>query len=454
MACTSDMTFEECELAILRENVDKAEKKQGQKLLHSPATQSIIKIVESFIHKNGLIIYGGTAINNILPKNDRFYDYSYQLPDYDVYSTDAVGDAKKLADVFRNTFNKKEDSIEAKAGVHFGTYKVYVNNLAVADITYLQEDLFQSLKKDIIRKQGLLIKKDLLYAPANFLRQSMYLELSRPNGDISRWEKVLKRLTLLNKHYPLKIKKCKIKIQRKMSDMSVQNEKKIFNIVKKCFVQEKLVFIGGYANALYSKYSPINIVKSLPDFDVLSTQPLKTCENVKSQLEKEGFHCSIKTYPPIGELIEEHYSIQIGEDYIAFVYKPNACHSFNEVTIDGDKIKVGTIDTLLSFYMAFMYADREYHDINRLVCLSTMLFNIQQQNRLKQSGLLQRFNINCYGEQKTLSDIRDEKLKMRTELNPKSGEYEKWFLNYDPSNKTKQKKQRKQQTKKKLNKKK
>ena len=36
----------------------------------------------------------------------------------------------------------------------------------------------------------------------------MYLELSRPNGDVSRWEKVLKRLTLLNKHYPLRGKNC------------------------------------------------------------------------------------------------------------------------------------------------------------------------------------------------------------------------------------------------------
>jgi hypothetical protein len=454
MACTPDMTFEDCELAILRENVDKAEKEQGKKLLHSPDTQAIIKIVESFIHNHGLIIYGGTAINNILPTNDRFYDYSYQLPDYDVYSPDAVGDAKKLADLFAKKFNKQEDVVEAKSGVHYGTYKVYVNNLAVADITFLHPDLFKSLKKDIIRKQGLLVKKDLLYAPANFLRQSMYLELSRPKGDISRWEKVLKRLTLLNKHYPLKIKKCKINIQRKMSDMSAQDEKKIFNIVKQCFVQEKVIFIGGYANALYSKYSPLNIVKSLPDFDVLSTQPMKTCENIKLKLEKEGFKCYIKTYPAIGELIEEHYSIQIDEDYIAFVYKPNACHSFNEVTIDGDKIKVGTIDTLLSFYMAFMYADRDYYDINRLVCLSTMLFNVQQHNRLKQSGLLQRFNINCYGEQKTLSDIRDEKLKMRTELNPNSEEYEKWFLNYNPLPKTSKKKVSNKKTKKKLNKKK
>jgi hypothetical protein len=368
------MAFQDCELAILRLNVDKVEKEQGKLLVESPETKKTIRIVESFIKSKKLIIYGGTAINNILPKSHRFYNYNYELPDYDFFSMNALENAKELADIYvKNGFT----NVEAKAGVHHGTYKVYVNNIGVADITYLHPEIFNSLMKDIIKKEN------LLYAPANFLRQSMYLELSRPNGDISRWEKVLKRLTLLNKHYPLKIKKCKIKIQRKMSDMSVKNEKKIFNIVKKCFVQEKVVFIGGYANALYSKYSPINILKSLPDFDVLSTQPLKTCENVKSQLEKEGFHCSIKTYPPIGELIEEHYSIQIGEDYIAFVYKPNACHSFNEVTIDGDKIKVGTIDTLLSFYMAFMYADRDYHDINRLVCLSTMLFNIQQKKTSK-----------------------------------------------------------------------
>ncbi len=37
---------------------------------------------------------------------------------------------------------------------------------------------------------------------------NMYLELSRPAGDISRWEKVLKRLILLNKNYPLKGKHC------------------------------------------------------------------------------------------------------------------------------------------------------------------------------------------------------------------------------------------------------
>ena len=34
---------------------------------------------------------------------------------------------------------------------------------------------------------------------------NMYLELSRPLGDLTRWEKVFKRLTLLNKYYPMKV---------------------------------------------------------------------------------------------------------------------------------------------------------------------------------------------------------------------------------------------------------
>ena len=433
MVCSPSMAFQDCELAILRMNKDKVEQQQGKILVESPETKKTIKIVEGFIKRKKLIIYGGTAVNNILPKQDRFYNYTYEIPDYDFFSKNALDDVKELADIYtKHGFT----NVESKAGVHHGTFKLYVNNIGVADITYLHPEIFDSLLKDIIVKEG------LLYAPANFLRQSMYLELSRPNGEIDRWEKVLKRLILLNKYYPLKIQKCKI-IQREMKTKYHITEKKIFDIVKKSFIDENLVFIGGYANALYSKYLPSYQVKSLPDFDVLSLDPIKTCNRVKKQLEKEKIEVTIKSYPPIGELVAEHYSIQIGNESIAFVYKTTACHSYNEIKIGNSKVKVGTIDTLLSFYMAFMYTERPYYDINRLMCLSTMLFKVQQRNRLKQSGLLKRFSTTCYGNQPTLSDIRDEKTKKRKELNPKSREYEEWFLNYTPNNKTKKAKQNK-----------
>ena len=103
--------------------------------------------------------------------------------------------------------------VEAKSGQHYGTFKVFVNFIPVADITLLPKELFNAIKKDAIMISG------ILYAPPNLLRMGMYLELSRPAGDVSRWEKVMKRLTLLNKHYPLTATQCShINFQRKMED--------------------------------------------------------------------------------------------------------------------------------------------------------------------------------------------------------------------------------------------
>ena len=62
------LSFAECELAILRMAVDKAEEKIGKRVVNSEDVQNIINIVEDFIKRKKLICYGGTAINNILPE--------------------------------------------------------------------------------------------------------------------------------------------------------------------------------------------------------------------------------------------------------------------------------------------------------------------------------------------------------------------------------------------------
>ena len=78
--------------------------------------------------------------------------------------------------------------------MHPGTYKVFVNFIPVADITELVPELFANLQKDSIIIDG------IHYSSPNFLRMLGYLELSRPLGDTCRWEKVLKRINLLNKN--------------------------------------------------------------------------------------------------------------------------------------------------------------------------------------------------------------------------------------------------------------
>ncbi len=450
-----DLTFNDCELAILRMAVDKAEEKMAKRIVNSDDIKRIIHIVENFIKIKNLICYGGTAINNILPEEDQFYNKELEVPDYDFFSVNALEDARELADLY---YKEGFTDVEAKSGQHHGTYKVYVNYIPVADITYLPKEIYNALKQDAIQVGG------IFYTPPNYLRMSMYLELSRPAGDISRWEKVMKRLTLLNKHYPITDINCsQIEFQR---DMSVPDfEEKIYDNIRNTFVNQGVVFFGGYALSLYSQYMPKNQkrkVEKLPDFDVLSNDPETTAQIVKERLKDIGIkNVKIEKREPIGEVIPLHYEIIIGKDSVAFIYKPIACHSYNNIKIAGQKVKIATIDTMLSFYLAFLYANKPYYNsyLERILCMSKFLFEVQQKNRLAQKGLLRRFSVTCYGHQESVEEMRAHKAEKYRELKNSENkkEFEEWFLNYKPDeNKSKINKEikEKREKKKKIGKKK
>ena len=425
-----DLKFEDCELAILRMAVDKAEEKMGKRVVDSEDIRKIIKIVEEFIQKKNLICYGGTAINNILPSDDQFYNKEAEIPDYDFFTTNALEDAKELSNIY---YKSGFTDVEAKSGVHQGTYKVFVNYIPVADITDIAKPIYNAMKKDAIRVNG------ILYAPPNFLRMSMFLELSRPAGDISRWEKVLKRLSLLNKNYPLTSIDCnKVEYQREMENKDHEHE--IYENVRTTFMNQGVVFFGGYAISLYSQYMPRRqriALDKIADFDVLSNNPETTAQIVQERLKDIGIkNTKIKKHEPIGEIVPLHYEVVIGKDTIAFIYKPIACHSYNILNIKGQKVKVATIDTMLSFYLAFLYADKPYYNefLERILCISKFLFDVQQKNRLQQKGLLRRFSITCYGHQESLEENRAHKAEKYKELKEKGDkeEFQKWFLNYKP----------------------
>ena len=426
--CDKKMKFNDCELAILRAAVDKAEIKQGKKIANSVEIKQIIEIVEHFLRKKQLICYGGTAINNILPKQSQFYDKDVEIPDYDFYSSNALKDAKELVDIYiSNGFQE----VEAKSGQHHGTYKVFVDFIPVADITFIPKELFNAIKRESIKVAG------ILYSPPNLLRMNMYLELSRPAGDISRWEKVLKRLTLLNKHYPLSAKQCStIQFQRQMADTEYADN--IYENVQHTLMDQGVVFFGGYAVSMYSQYMPKNLrhkLEKIPDFDVLSEEPILTAQIIKERLSDLNVkNVKIIKRPGVGEVIAPHYEIKVGKDTIVFIYQPLACHSYNIVKDHGYDVKIATIDTMLSFWLAFLYANRPYYDKDRILCMSKYLFDVQEKNRLAQKGLLKRFSINCMGHQETVEEMRAEKAEKYNELKNKknSAEYEEWFLRYRP----------------------
>jgi len=438
--CTSEMKFEECELAILRQAVDETEKETQEKMANSDEIIKMVKIVEDFIRNKKCICYGGTAINNILPTHAQFYDRDIEIPDYDFFSPNALSDAKELADIF---FVAGYQDVEAKSGIHFGTYKIFVNFIPMADITEMNGHLFQSILKETIIIDG------IHYAPPNYLRMNMYIELSRPKGDVSRWEKVLKRLNLLNEYYPLNTPNdCQmVDFQRKMESQENEAEQ-IYFVTRDTFIEQKVIFFGGFASSLYSKYMPEetrHLVKSIPDFDVLSEDPENCASILKYKLESipNIEKVQIIKHAAIDEILPKHLEIRVGKEMIAFIYEPIACHNYNKIPLsvsvhkNTSEVRVATIDTMLSFYLAFLYVNKNYYYKDRILCIAKFLFEVEEKNRLEQKGLLKRFSIECYGKSNTIESIRAEKAKMFKILKNKKNtkEYERWFLKYNPSSK-------------------
>ena len=445
--------LEDLEQELVKQAVENIATRIGAKKTNDPKMKDIIAIVERFIKKQELVCYGGTAINNILPEMAQFYDKKTEIPDYDFYSPNALEHAKDLADEFyENGFSE----VEAKSGMHHGTYKVFVNFVGIADITQLDPTLFKNIRAEAIKVDG------ILYAPPNLLRMGMYLELSRPEGDVSRWEKVSKRLALLNKHHPLKAEGCtpdKLMIPFQtpkkhynnanafnksptaddidtVSNSHETEEVRLFRTVRNAFIDEDLVFFGGYAISQYARYLPKRekaLFAQIPHFDVLSTDPEASARKVKERLEDNDFKDVVVTkHSGIGEIVPEHYEIAVGKLQVAFIYRPVACHSYNVIQVGKKQVRIASTDTMLSLYLAMIYSEKPYYDVRRILCMCKYLYDIQQRNRLKQTGLLRRFGITCYGKQETLDDIKAVKAEKYQELKRGDPAYEEWFLKYSP----------------------
>ena len=168
----------------------------------------------------------------------------------------------------------------------------------------------------------------------------------------------------------------------------------------------------------------------------------------KNALETEGFKkIKIVHHDAFGEIIPAHYELKYGEDILAFIYKPIACHNYNTITIDKKEINVATIDTIMSFYLAFLYSEAIYYYKDRILCMAQYLFEVERKTRLAQRGLLKRYVPKCIGVQETMESIRAKKAAKFAELRKKrnSRAFEEAFLKYTPGLRAEKKEEEKKE---------
>jgi hypothetical protein len=381
--------------------VAKLELENDKAAAANPTTQKSLSIVHEFLKTHRVMCYGGTAINNLLPPEDRFYDPETTVPDYDFYSKNPQEDAMTLANQLSQA---GVINVEVKPGIHLGTFKVFADFEGVADITHLDEAIFEHLWKEEITKGG------IRYVTPNFLRLSMYLELSRPRGDVSRWTKVYERLQLLNKHYPLS---CPMKEVPETKALTEAQRAAIEHILK----THNVVLLGITASQIHAAKgrpkweAPVTLLAELPTMQ-------KLIEGKSVEVED-----GTEILPPRADILDENGNVFIR------IHETASCHSYHQMA---NGIKVASIPTMLQFYFAYMFEGGPESELTHLMCVSQRLVDLAAHKEKRRYAILTPME--CLGEQPSLVDIKRSKSELYQTLskNKSSVEFLKYFFTYNP----------------------
>ena len=342
---------------------------------------------------------------------------------------------------------KKYKNILAKSAVHPGTFKLYVNYIQIADVTQINEDLYHTLLKNTI------VRESIHYAPLQFLRMNLFLELSRPRGDITRWEKVMIRLIKLNESFPFTITNCKNLLT---FEHHGSKDKSIYNFFHDKILNDSdsdFILIGEYAIKQYSKYFPetlkgvIQKGNKYPSFILISSNSKSLVNNYEKEFELQKINndknIKIEKLKNVDDFLPTYYNISVNNVHYVTIFQTEGCQNYNTIQRNKITLKIGTLDTLLYYYFMFFYLDLNEELKNHLHCYCFILFYLQENYKVNNFNLLRRFNLSCIGNQTTIEDMIDLKNKKFSSLKNKktSDEYKKYFLKYIPrQNKTKKKK--------------
>jgi len=399
-----NVLFQE-QLAIIKQASDDAQKELDYESAHNDDILLAISIIERFLRKTHRICYGGQAINAYLPKQYKFYDPEYNVPDYDFFTPDQKHDIDLIeAKLMDAGFTE----ISIREGMHEGTLKVYVNYNPVADLTAMDPGLYKILSRRASRFNG------ISYLDANSLRMLMHLELSRPRGEVGRWTKVFERLMIFNEFAP--IKDCRIPKTTALMKQCLTIEE-VQYLLHYILVEER-VFAGGdllqlYDNSFSSSKEEWVLSHRRPII-FLSNDADKDVKQILAQLKPTRPHIRIKTYSHKGlDLLPSIHVIHQGKQPLVLIVQQSACHSYYVLTMERNrKIKIASMDTLITLYFGLAYVKSPYFTTRSLDCLANHLVHLSIKARKDPAEFRFPFiSIQCVGHQTTLPSLIRSKVQ-------------------------------------------
>jgi len=417
------------QLALIEHASEEAQRKIDYVTAHDEETLHAIHVIEEFLKRKHRLCYGGQAINAYLPAPYKFYNPELSIPDYDFFTPTQYQDVDTMVkDLKRAGFL----DISVREGMHEGTMKIYVNYVPVADVTAIDATLYSILSKRETRVNG------ISYLDANTLRMLMYLELSRPRGEVGRWSKVYERLVLFNEFVPVPL--CR---ENNVKENVLTAKEAEYTMTY--LLQKHYVFAGADLVPFYK-----NTVKKHPpriDWILHSTQPILffspdsvhdaahlmtvfkdmrrdlgrvPSEDSESRKPRRA-SLTVRTYASHGvDLLPSMKVILRGKEPLVFIIDQTGCHSYYNVPLKESRdtqrpsiLKIASMDTLITLYFCMSLMKQAY--LPSIDCLANQLVHLSRRARLQGSDFVFPFiSIKCAGHQTTMPSLIRSKVERTT----------------------------------------
>ena len=352
--------------------IEEASERHKYEAATNPDSIKALAVIRAFIKRRGRVCYGGTAMNAILPPEKQFYSEELDLPDYDFFTPDAESDIREIvADLTAAGFK----DIYHKVGIHEGTKKVLVNFVPVADITILPPQLYSVYHSRAVMKDG------IRYTDPDMLRAMMYLELSRPKGQVERWGKVFERLQLINAFFP--IHKCR---QTAIHPILIETTRYIYD-----FIIDRQRVLCSAPTTLYEQGVKGNAVLQIKRSGcVMFASPVAGEDAAEL---KRAIGGSIYLYKAIGD-VPERYEIRHAGVAVATIVADTACHSYYQIpTSDGRIIFIGSLEFLVTLFLSLQVFTKA-----KTPCVRTLI-DLSNKNYIAKKSQFPPLSILCKGYQ-------------------------------------------------------
>ena len=328
-----------------------------------------------------VLLYGGTAINDILPEKLKFYSKT-ELPDIDIFCTFKTYKllSKKLLKTF---FLNGNEITTIREALHEHTYKLMVNGLHIIDISVIDEDFFITLSKNKIKSSF----KKIYSVNTEYLKYSLHTMIAQPLQS-HKWVNIFDRMINFYKAFPNDPQQCcDIDVDDYFITDFPQN---ILNDVTEYIKTTEFV---GFGWDVISKYITFDVKDTTPvQYLVSSVEPSIVCNDIITYLK----HKDISVID-----LSSHSIICYKNIKFLYIFKSHNCSSY--VTYRG--YRHASIHSIVQYLYLIYFNTGNTTILSVVHCIVNLLLKNMNSKKL----LYRQFVIECYGEQKGIVTLRKDK---------------------------------------------